>query len=337
MSYEEKNVEKEIIRFNKRSQINNKILNRIFKLGDEKNNKRNEVTSVPDNETPYFIVLVGSPGVGKTTTIKNIIKDRLGKSYHNFFHISLDFIVERVQPYRNSTNKAYKNLKGNRKNTNVTNENFAKLSKFYLSYIGSKTENFKTLKNTTFKKIKYNEPLYDLVDTGIIHGIKNRYNIIYDTTFDGSYKKLNKIVTYLENNQKEHPDKNKYKIMVILVTASDEVVESQLRKRHRNMIKEGYIRAINISQVRKKFIKDNKLGFNAAKQYYRNNINNQKHNKSVLHYNNEKDKHFYNTDDFEFIEIDNTRRIDNTSELDSIVNNFTKLSIGSQNESKNNT
>lgn len=358
MSHEEKKQKEKIIRFtlrrnmykgNNKSNSNNKInmndmtiLNEIFKLGAEKSGKDpTEVIKVDDDKTPYFIVVVGSPGVGKTSTITNFIENKYKNTensflyakdyfqipinernditkYDQFFHISLDFIVERIQPYRNNTMKAYKEIKGNNNKYELTSNNLKKLSGKY-SVIQTKTNNFKPLGKR--KIMTYPTSLSNEVDRVIEYGIKQRYNIIYDTTFSetkgGTFEKLDKVVNYLEKNQKKYPDKTKYKVIVILVTApeeeeinnngklhklsSEEVIKRRLKKRHSQMIAQEYIRAINPSLI-KDYIEDNKKGFDNAEEYY-------KQCKKV-----DKPEN-YNCDDFLFREIKNK----------TINNNFNKF------------
>jgi len=49
------------------------------------------------SETPYCVVLVGAPGVGKTTKAREILRN-MDMDYDTFFNISLDRIVERIKP-----------------------------------------------------------------------------------------------------------------------------------------------------------------------------------------------------------------------------------------------
>lgn len=318
---DEKESKVENLWFESRKNITNNALNAAFKLGPLippgkiiKNTPRtrNQVTSVSGDETPYFILLVGSPGVGKTTTIKKYIRNELDLSYNKFYHISLDFVVERIKPYRASTKKAYNELKEKRNNGKLSNENFKTLAKSY-SIVQTTSENFglkKENNNGSKKKPKGKSGygrLYTVVKTGIEKAIENRYHVIYDTTFSdckepkkdeskedleerkrNSYKKLTEIVSLLEENRKEHPQYKKYKIIVMLVTSDKDTIEMQLRKRHENMMTEqGFIRAINISLV-KKFMECNQFGFDSAEEFYtdyhKRKNNNEKNNEDRYTY-----------------------------------------------------
>jgi predicted AAA+ superfamily ATPase len=104
---------------------------------------------------PYLIVLVGTPGVGKTTKAKEILKNQLGVNYEDFYNISLDSLVEKVKPYRAVTKKLYNTLKAKRKelgSNELTNKNYALLSEVYLPTIMSKKSNF-TLGDTELAKL----------------------------------------------------------------------------------------------------------------------------------------------------------------------------------------
>lgn len=330
MSKEASDEKVENLWFTTRSNITNNALNTAFKLGPvlppgkimkNKQRTRNQVVPVPPEETPYFILLVGSPGVGKTTTIKKYIRNELDLPYNVFYHISLDFVVERIKPYRNATKKKYNEVKGKRNNGKLTEENFKNLAKSY-SIVQTTSEHFglnnnaskkKNAKTKSKAKEKSSHPrLYTVVKTGIEKAIENRYHVIYDTTFSdckkpkneeskeereeiakNSYKKLAEIVSLLEENAQEHPEHKKYKVVVMLVTADQDRIEKQLQGRHENMITEhGFIRAIDLSLV-KKFMECNQFGFESARDYYTHG--HRKNNNNTKYYH-------YRPEDFEFIE-----------------------------------
>jgi tRNA A37 N6-isopentenylltransferase MiaA len=58
-----------------------------------------------------------------------------------------------------------------------------------------------------------------------------------------------------------------YNIITILVEASIEDIKQRIKKRHNEMLKEGYIRSIGLPLV-EKFVKENKEGFIKAKEYF---------------------------------------------------------------------
>jgi flagellar biosynthesis GTPase FlhF len=338
------------------------------------------------DDQPTFVLLVGSPGVGKTTQIKKNIKKYTKKDYDNFYNVSLDSIIERIEPYREVTKTLYNVIVERRGNKPLTNQNYANLSNVYLPTVTSKKSNFgltqkyqKSLEKITNRlneeerkekiknsdeehkqatknkseedhknvdihhsehesksaastsptkrksmssrkaststkkknsKIQHQElkKLTELLNDGLKYGIEHNYNIIYDTTFDGTMKKLTDIVLPM---LEEHTKKTqiKYKIFVILVKpellaykkvnntfkilTSRNIVYERLMGRHQKMINEGYIRAINPKKIQD-FIKDNKEGYNQAKKYI-------KDDKLYETKNNVQ----YDHSDFEFIPITN--------------------------------
>jgi GTPase SAR1 family protein len=274
---------------------------------------------------PHFVVVVGAPGVGKTTKTQQIIKKELGLNYDDFYNISLDSLVERVKPYRNVTKRLYNTLKAKKEILGfpeLNEKNFGLLSEVYLPTIMSNKSNF-TLGATEMAKLEKiaalgNEKatealkkrkaapkeaasglkhLNDLRREGLIYGVMNGLNIIYDTTLQKSKDKIKQdIMPILEMNKEV-----KYKITVILVTAEVKNIQNRIRGRHNKMLAENdpYIRAIN-PRLTEMFVKDNKDGFNIAKEYFKSNA-----------YESEKSS-IYKPDDFKFIEVENPPIRNNT-------------------------
>ena len=126
----------------------------------------------------------------------------------------------------------------------------------------------------------------DIADESIRYAVKNRFNIIYDTTITKTFSKILNIMKILEEEYKD--SQNKYKIKVVLIEAegldknnknnkeysniSKDVrqIWKQINGRHRQMIKEGYIRTIRKSLI-PSFIEQNREGFNKAKIYFETN------------------------------------------------------------------
>jgi GTPase SAR1 family protein len=291
------------------------------------NNKPN----VELKPNPYCVIVVGAPGVGKTTKTQEIIKRELGLNYNDFYNISLDSLVEKVKPYRNTTRRLHNTLKA--KKADLNNTNFAILSEVYLPTIMSNKRNFTLEATELAKKAKINalgntkalealkkgksttkngptglKHLNDLRRDGLIYGAMNGLNIIYDTTLTKTKDKIKMdIMPILEMNKDV-----KYKIIVILVTANIENIQNRIKGRHTKMLAESdpYIRAIN-PRLTKMFIEDNKKGFDMSKAYFNSNS----------YYTNTSST-FYTKDDFKFIEVDNPPLRNNTRKNNNNNNNF---------------
>ena len=191
---------------------------------------------------PYMVVLVGSPGVGKTTKAKEFLKRMLQVDYDKFYNISLDSLVERVRPYRVATKALHNTLKARKGNAALNNSNYSILSEPYLATIMSKNSNFKipaTMARIT-RKIEgaenVKEPrgpagalksLNDLRKEGLIYGVMNGLNILYDTTLAKTRDKIKAdLMPILEMNKDI-----KYKIVVILVSASEDAIKGETCKK----------------------------------------------------------------------------------------------------------
>jgi GTPase SAR1 family protein len=292
---------------------------------------------------PHLVIVVGSPGVGKTTKSAEIIKKQLGLNYDDFYNISLDSLVERVEPYRRVTKNLYNTLKRKKINLGqdeLNEKNFGLLSEVYLPTIMSNKINFSLGQTEESKLAKIraigNEDALDALKKkkappkvpksglkslrdmrlhGLQYGIMNGFNILYDTTLTSSTNIIKRdIMPVLEMNKEV-----KYKITVILVTAKVENVQNRIKGRHNKMLAETdpYIRAIN-PNLTFIFIKDNKEGFDIAEDYFKSTA-----------YKTEVPSTFYNADNFKFIEVENPPLRNNTRKNNN--NNNNSSSIGSIN------
>lgn len=285
---------------------------------------------------PHLVIVVGAPGVGKTTKTQQIIKKELGLNYDDFYNISLDSLVERVKPYRNISKRLYNTLKAKKASLGspeLNDKNFGLLSELYLPTIMSNKTDFSLNKTETSKMEKIaalgNEAamealkkrkavaakesatglkhLNDLRKDGLIYGVMNGLNIIYDTTLTKTKDKIKlDIMPILEMNKEV-----KYDITVILVTAEVKNIQNRIKGRHNKMLAENdpYIRAIN-PNLTNMFIKDNKAGFDNAKIYFKSN-DYQKGNPLTI----------YKPDNFKFIEVENPP-IRNNTRKNNNNNNF---------------
>jgi hypothetical protein len=135
-------------------------------------------------KNPTLAIIVGAPGVGKTTKSKEILS-KMKYNYNNFFNISLDAIVEKILPYREKTQNSYYKLLNKKaellSNVNtISNEdkygfsdfNAAILADYYLPTVSSTNSNFslnKTEKNISEKIKRYR-------DAGLLKEYKNEKN-----------------------------------------------------------------------------------------------------------------------------------------------------------------
>jgi hypothetical protein len=109
---------------------------------------RNISTLKPSaGENPVLTIVIGAPGVGKTTKTRKIL-EKYGLDYNNFYNVSLDSFVEKIRPYRNTTKKLYNKLQeriaslSNENKSKFNNSAAALLSEFYLPTIMSKNTSF---------------------------------------------------------------------------------------------------------------------------------------------------------------------------------------------------
>jgi hypothetical protein len=288
---------------------------------------------------PILVIVVGAPGVGKTSRIKEILKSKLDFDYNRFLNISLDSLVERVKPYRVATKRIHNTLKAkhNKNNSNLTNENYAILSEFYLPVVQQAVEsNFRvpqtearilneiesldtanrnklkaSVRRSTAKKaattesvesIKKLKTLNEMRHEAFKAAIKDGLNIIYDTTLRPNSAKAEEVVIKRDILPvlQDNPDK-KYKILVILIKAEEDEIKSRIRGRHKEMLGENnsYVRAIN-PKLTKMFLEQNKEGFYLFKSYIKDGGFDKDYPKSI-----------YSKKDFAFGEFKNPTRVTN--------------------------
>jgi len=233
----------------------------------------NKLTS---STTPLFVVVVGAPGVGKTTQTKKILHQH-HYDYDQFYNVSLDSLVERVRPYRITTKLLYDEFRKKRGTQHLTDDDYAILNEIYMATIRSRDRMFdsnytihrilnkmegREKRQKELSKTSHYKTLTELRKKGLEYGIQKGYNIIYDTTFSSTNNVMGDDILPLLEKQK----KVTYQILIIHVTSTEEQIRKQLKYRHTQMIKEGYIRAIG-PKLTKKFMEENKKGMKYAEQY----------------------------------------------------------------------
>lgn len=214
---------------------------------------------------PQLVILVGAPGVGKTSQIGKLVTG-------SFYYVSLDRLVEQVQPYRIMTKLVYDEMKKRRPLTEV---DYALLHDAYMATARSRDNMFDSShtahrildKMNGIVREKEKAPpstyhtLIELRKQGLEDGMEQGLDIIYDTTFSSTKNIMKEDILPLLEKQKVT-----YQVRVIHVTASEEQIRQQLEERHENMVKEGYIRAIGPQRI-KKFIRENQEGSEIAERY----------------------------------------------------------------------
>jgi hypothetical protein len=233
-----------------------------------------------EGERPQLFIVGGSPGVGKTTQIGQIIR-KMGHDPNAFYNVSLDSIVENVKPYRIATKLIYDDLKSRRGNDPLTDKDLALLSEIYLGTITSKRE-MMYLTHTVHRlldkieqgnekkpvKAKKKEDVYEAFPTlidrrleGLEEGIKHGVNIIYDVTFQGRTNVIARDLMPILNKYAEmgHP---KYEIHVILISSTPQRIRRQLNMRHEEMLSgpNAFIRAIPPRMI-ERYIEENQVGY----------------------------------------------------------------------------
>jgi broad-specificity NMP kinase len=222
---------------------------------------------------PTLIVIIGCPGVGKS---------RIAKSYKNMYHVSLDTIVERIEPYCALTREAYETIKRKFDGKDVPYGPFADL---YSTVISSTQPNFglldaesvlykkihnkmqtdavsikQTPKKTRSKKISHLKSVLSHFYDALEYAVKESFNIMYDTTFDSNTNKMDKIMKMVAGKN--------YRVIVLHVVASEEQIHSYLNGRHRKMLESGCLRAINPDLI-SKYIIQNAMGYNLSYSKYK--------------------------------------------------------------------
>lgn len=116
--------------------------------------------------------------------------------------------------------------------------------------------------------IKRNGSLLDAMYNGLEYGLTHSFNVLFDTTLKDTKKKIDDRVLPILLR----PDVNKYKIIIIHVTAKEAEVKQRLQKRHIEMIHDNFLRAVN-PNLANAFIVQNKNGYEDAFRAYKDPAN----------------------------------------------------------------
>lgn len=116
--------------------------------------------------------------------------------------------------------------------------------------------------------IRKNGSLLDAMYNGLEYGLTHSFNVLFDTTLRDTKKKIDDRVLPILLR----PDVNKYKIIIIHVTAKEAEVKQRLQKRHIEMIHDNFLRAVNPNMAGA-FIVQNKNGYEDAFRAYKDPAN----------------------------------------------------------------
>jgi len=154
-------------------------------------------------------------------------------------------------------------------------------------------------KKVSKAKASKNEPalfnLNEMRSKGFEYGVQEGLNISYDMTLTATGSKVkDDIMKILEHHRHSS---HKYRIKILLISASPETIQQRIRSRHQTMIYglNSYIRALNPAiKTIEKFIEDNQKGFETLEAYFKTDAYQSGNNSTA-----------YTSEDFEFISIDN--------------------------------
>ena len=167
---------------------------------------------------------------------------KMGYSYDNFYHISLDDIMEHMTSYRENTWKMYETWKTPEIQTpELTNQHLGKLSSLYLKSLRMDSDS--SILRRRLEALEY--------------GVKHGLNITYDTTFSSKSNIVERDILPILN---KYVGKLRYQIHVVLVTSSERQIRKQLQERHMYMLENGFIRGIPL-KVASFLPKENRSGF----------------------------------------------------------------------------
>lgn len=189
---------------------------------------------LPTPEQPIFVLLIGTPGSGKSTALARL-PDLVGLNPKEAVQISLDSLVESLEPFRAKTTaiaQAMLEERGFNLGTNlpenVVSNIAGKTSGPYLSYMKSKKNN-RPGKVGQALPMSLNEMRYALLQKALTEG----KNIIYERTISDAKKDTLKEEVFAQILASDRP----YKIYVVYTKIDDEVLlRDRLRRRPLDMM-----------------------------------------------------------------------------------------------------
>jgi hypothetical protein len=210
-------------------------------------NKRN-ITSFTRQDTPYFIIKVGPPGSGKSSSNNHVIS--LGVNPASAIFIDIDKVNASFKSFRNQT----RNLRRSYNNKPFNKEFFDELSKIHHNHQSKKSSNGRNIRHD--------------ISYVITKGIKQRAHIIMETT-----KPINNILKMYAN----HLQHNHYKIVVIYhKSPTINVLESRILERGEELYRtQQYYRAFPLNTLNNVVAKlEENLTYEILPQVLENKIHN---------------------------------------------------------------
>ncbi len=190
---------------------------------------------LPSPEQPIFVLLIGTPGSGKSTALARL-DELVGLRPEDAVQISLDSLIESLAPFRAKTSELATKMLAERglelRNNlpeEVVGEIAGKTAGPYVSYMKAKKNN-RPGKVGNPLEMSLNEMRYYLLDKALAQG----KNIIYERTISDASKDSLREEVFAKIAASGKP----YKIFVVYTKIDDEeVLRDRLRRRPIGMMK----------------------------------------------------------------------------------------------------
>ena len=189
---------------------------------------------LPTPEQPTFVLLIGTPGSGKSTALARL-PALVGLDPKDAVQISLDSLIESLEPFRAKTTSIARAMLEERGLTlrnnlpeNVVSNIAGKTSGPYLSYMKNKKNNRPGKAGQTLP-ISLNDMRFILLEKALAEG----KNIIYERTISDVKKDILKEEVFSRIRASGRP----YKIFVVYTKIDDaDVLRERLRRRPLGMM-----------------------------------------------------------------------------------------------------
>jgi hypothetical protein len=196
---------------------------------------RKGYNALPSPPRPIFVLLIGTPGSGKSTALARM-GELVGLDPNTAVQISLDSLIESLEPFRAKTSEVATEMLSesglelrNNLPEEVVGEIAGKTSGPYLSFMRSKKNN-RPGKTGKPLEMSLNEMRYYLLEKALAEG----KNIIYERTISDASKDSLKEEVFARIAASEKP----YKIFVVYTKIDDEeVLRDRLRRRPIGMMR----------------------------------------------------------------------------------------------------